>query len=677
MRIARKFGCILSAFIALLLLPGGMSDARAESTMTLEAMGEMVALSGATLSPDGKRVALVTTHQDFARNRFVNALWLVSTKSGAQMLLAGDRSGLGSPRWSPDGDRLAWLDSAGEGGAQIYVLDVRKSGGVAAAITHAPQGVSAFRWSPDGSSFAFLSADPALERTGDEKYNRSFEAGDNDYLTTAAPTSSHIWVVSAKGGEARKLTSGVESVLNLEWEGARSLAFVSQPRPHHAEFLNASLNLVDVSSGIRRVLIPPPSANDNGAVARIWASPADSGMVLYGQPRGIERDYRPLGVYVMPVSGGARRNLAPSLDLDLYREPVWLPDGKSVVVSATEGTGAVLWRQPLQGKPQRLQTGSLSQIESLSGSQNAELAFIGSDSHTAPELYYMPSTHGVPRRLTNFNARITDLRLGKVETVRWTLDGFSQNGVLTYPPDYDAKKKYPLVLVVHGGPMGVSTEALGDFEGPFAHMLAARGWLVFRPNYRGSNGDGAAFQAAIIGDAGDGPGRDVMAGVETLKSRGIVDPDRMAVSGWSYGGFMTAWLTAHYPVWRAAVAGAALTDWFDAYNLGDENVWNGQARGGSPWRKGKAEEYWKQSPMAYAHQIRAPTLILANSGDQRVPITQSYKLYHALKDNGVPVQFIVYPLMGHWPDDPVHQRDLYRRWASWIDEHFRAAEVEQ
>ncbi|HEY5754208.1 MAG TPA: prolyl oligopeptidase family serine peptidase, partial [Steroidobacter sp.] len=197
------------------------------------------------------------------------------------------------------------------------------------------------------------------------------------------------------------------------------------------------------------------------------------------------------------------------------------------------------------------------------------------------------------------------------------------------------------------------------------------GWLVFRPNYRGSASNGATFQAAIINDMGDGPGRDVMAGVEALKARGIVDTERMAVSGWSYGGYMTVWLAAHYPVWRAAVAGAAVTDLLDQYNLSDENVWFGQGLKGSPWLNDNAANYWRQSPMAYAPRIRSPMLILGISGDPRVTISQSYKLFHALKDNGVRTQFIVYPVAGHWPDDPVHQRDIYRRWTNWIEERFQ------
>jgi dipeptidyl aminopeptidase/acylaminoacyl peptidase len=147
----------------------------------------------------------------------------------------------------------------------------------------------------------------------------------------------------------------------------------------------------------------------------------------------------------------------------------------------------------------------------------------------------------------------------------------------------------------------------------------------------------------------------------------------MAVSGWSYGGYMTAWLIGHYPVWRAAVTGATVTDWFDYYNTSDVNVWAGSGLGGSPWLGDNAENYWRQSPIAWARNARTPTLILANTGDRRVTISQSYKLYHALRDNGVEVEFIAYPVDAHVPIDPVHERDVRRRWVDWIARHFDAA----
>jgi dipeptidyl aminopeptidase/acylaminoacyl peptidase len=218
------------------------------------------------------------------------------------------------------------------------------------------------------------------------------------------------------------------------------------------------------------------------------------------------------------------------------------------------------------------------------------------------------------------------------------------------------------VLYIHGGPMGQSTT---EFE-TVPQLLAAEGFLVFQPNYRGSTGLGNAYQSAVIGDAGDGPGRDVMAGVATLIERGIVDTTRMGVSGWSYGGYMTTWLMSHYPVWVTGMAGAAVTDYADGYYLADYGPSFGAAWGGSPFKAPYDRIVREQSPITYAGRITAPMLILATTGDPRVPVVQSYKLYSALKDFGVPVTFVAYPVPGHFPGDPVHIRDVMRRWAGWF-----------
>ena len=244
--------------------------------------------------------------------------------------------------------------------------------------------------------------------------------------------------------------------------------------------------------------------------------------------------------------------------------------------------------------------------------------------------------------------------------------------MLTYPPDFQPGRKYPLVLVIHGGPRAASLENFGAQ----AQLFAARGWVIFQPNYRGSDQLGRVYQTAIDNDTGAGPGRDVMAGLDAVKKRGFVDESRIAVSGWSYGGYMTTWLLGHYPGWRVAVSGAPVTDWLDQYNLGDSNVRRGAGFGGSPWTSPeRMKAYVDQSPITYAHKIRTPTLVMTNMGDYRVTPTQAFKLYHALKDNGVDTKFVGYPLPGHNAADPVHQRDVQRRWMQWIADHFEQSKT--
>jgi dipeptidyl aminopeptidase/acylaminoacyl peptidase len=221
------------------------------------------------------------------------------------------------------------------------------------------------------------------------------------------------------------------------------------------------------------------------------------------------------------------------------------------------------------------------------------------------------------------------------------------------------------VLIIHGGPRAAS---MLTFSAP-AQLMAAKGWLVFQPNYRGSDNLGRAFQSAISNDAGAGPGRDVMAGIETIKQRGIVDDSKMAVSGWSYGGYMTTWMLGNYPeVWKAGVAGAAVTDRLDQQNFSDGA--GGRGGNNSPWVNPQVMERERaQSPISYAHKIKAPTLILANTGDYRVPITQSYKLFHALRAAGTTSRFVAYPINAHNASDPVRQRDVQERWIGWIERY--------
>src|SRR3989442_253636 len=235
-------------------------------------------------------------------------------------------------------------------------------------------------------------------------------------------------------------------------------------------------------------------------------------------------------------------------------------------------------------------------------------------------------------------------------------DGFHNDGVVTYPPGFVRGKQYPLVLIIHGGPTAASVRAFSLFS----QAVAAHDYIVFSPNYRGSDNLGNAYQRAIFNDAGDGPGRDVMAGIAALVKLGVVDTTGIAVSGWSYGGYMTSWLIGHYHVWKAAVAGAAVTNLVDQYNMADFNVLErfSFAGFGSPWTGQALQAYRDQSPISYAAAMKTPTLILSDVRDARVTVTQSYELYHALRDNGVPVKFVAYPVDGHFPGDPVRTTDV-------------------
>ena len=645
--------------ILLLLALGAVPAAAQERTVTLDDLRLETFLDAPALSPDGTRAVVLKAVRDYDDNEYDETLVVIDLATGEEQALTPQRSSTSAAFWAPDGSAIAFLAEADEGeGQQIFVLPM--AGGEARQVTRAEEGVRAFRWSADGGSFFYAMREPVEERPeGEERHNRSFEVGDHSYLTRAAPRPLHLWRVDLEGGKPEQLTDGEESLEGIRVSpDGRTLAYAVNPTADSGAGIHTRIRLLDLETGTTRDLDadPPVDLRDFSPDGR-W--------FVFGRSRGDEPYFHPSGLFLAPVGGGPIRDLTAGIDRDLGAVE-WLPDSRSMLVSGTDLTNRAMWHVPLEGTPERVELGDLH-IGAKEATHDGRLVFVGTRAQQPPELYVAEMEDWEVRRLTSYNDALADMRLGRVETVTWDgPDGFRQNGVLIYPPDYVEGARYPLVLNIHGGPMGASTESWSLVN----QAMAARGWLVFSPNYRGSSTQGDAFQSAVINDAGEGPGRDVMSGIQILKDRGIVDEDRVAVSGWSYGGYMTAWLTAHYDGWTAAVAGAAVTDWFDWYTMADMNIWAGYGLGGSPWLNDNAENYWRQSPMAYAHQIRTPTLILSTTGDERVTVSQSYKLYHALKDNGVEVRFVAYPVGGHFPPDPVHQRDVYRRWIDWIAEHF-------
>ncbi|HEX9163899.1 MAG TPA: S9 family peptidase, partial [Thermoanaerobaculia bacterium] len=395
----------------------------------------------------------------------------------------------------------------------------------------------------------------------------------------------------------------------------------------------------------------------------------DGNSVVYIHPLGGER-LADRHIWMAPVSGGAGHDVTADIDRNLMRA-VWMPDGKSILVGANDGTTVSFWIQPLDGPARKLDLGDVTPWNGFwidpSVSRSGAITFTGSTPARPRELYYLESANTRPRRLTHFNDWIDSVQLGAVETMTWKNDGFEEDGLLVTPPGFDATKKYPLVVYIHGGPRSATTTGFAWLP----QLFAAQDWVVFQPNYRGSDNLGHVYTRAIIGDAGAGPGRDVMAGINLVEKRGFVDENRIAVGGWSYGGYMTSWMIGHYPIFKAAVSGAAVNNLVDQYTLGDANVGRAESMGGSPYVAENMKRYIDQSPITYAAKIRTPTLILSDMGDVRVPVTQSFQMYHALKDNNVPVKFIAYPVSGHSPEDPAHQSDIDHRYVDWFRQYLK------
>jgi dipeptidyl aminopeptidase/acylaminoacyl peptidase len=673
-RLLCAFACLLTA---------GQTLA-ADNRLTLEDVAGIVGVSDPQLSPDGKSIAFVVARPNLKDARYDRSLILVDVASGTQRTLTYGRRAVGSPRWSPTGDRLAFLDKAvpesdsvsHEPHTQVFVMPM--SGGDAQRITNVSQDVEQIAWSPDGKQIAFVIADENPDQKQIEQHRDAFEVHDNDYLATEAQMPSHLWLVGADGSSTRRLTSGNWSLPKsappsppaspLSWSpDGRSIAIVQQATPYWGDTDQSVLAIIDVASGHIRKL------TDRKLLEGYPVFSADGAQISYFYQRDGDPNSQN-DLWVTGSGGGPGAAVTLALDRDIVRG-IWSADGKSLLVAAHDGTRVGLWWQPLGGPAKRIDLGNVDPswgfwVDVALG-RDGSMAFAGSTPNHPNEIYYLSAGGGAPpRRLTQFNQSIEMRDLGRAEQLEWKgPNGVQQDGVVIYPPGFDSSRKYPLVLLIHGGPQASSTTGYSSLS----QLLASHGYVVFSPNYRGSDNLGNAFEHAIDNDAGEGPGRDVMTGLAALEHKGFIDESRIGVSGWSYGGYMTSWLIGHYHIWKAAVSGAAVNDLVHSYALSDNNVTQRFSINGPPWDPKQAQAYRVQSPITYARDIKTPTLILSDTGDARVPITQSYLMYHALKDNGVTVQFFAYPVPGHSPGDPVRQPDVFRRWVDWMDRYLHGA----
>jgi dipeptidyl aminopeptidase/acylaminoacyl peptidase len=658
----------LAGLLTCVMLCGVGADGSAASSQgapqfTLEDLGGLARLSTPALSPDGKWVALIVARPDPAENRVVTTLNLIDTRTGAQrFLVSGELSHLA---WSPRSDQLAWLASDSDKTQQIYRFALDSEVGVPIVVTKSVKGagVQDFAWSPDSESFAYLAEQAPIKPTGNARFDRSFEASNEDYLGTTylsrthGPGPARLWLISTRGGSSRLLTTNADHIEQIAWQAdGKSIYVIAHAGTTIVAQRFAAISSVNVQDGALTPVVARP-ANVGSVPMRV----SSTGLLAYQHYQGQDPWLYDSNVAV--VNGGQARDVTAALDRHIEAFD-WLADGSTLLVQGLEHVRRALWTVSLSGAARRLDLHAVNPETGVAVSRNGRLAFIASEPSLAPELYVMASVTAKPVRLTHINSAVNQRQLGKVDVVTWQNDGFDHDGLLTYPPDFRPGQRYPMLVSIHGGPHYSSQLSFnGDSQ-----FYAAQGWLVFEPNYRGGDGQGDRYRTAVINDATAGPGRDLAAGIAAVTTRGLVDEARIALAGWSYGGVMTAWMIGHSQKWCAAIPGALVVDFADYYNQSSTGIWIGSLLG-SPYLEGNRKKYEEQSPETYLDQATTPTMILHNAGDDNAPVTQAYALFHALKDRGIKTRLIVFGTDGHEPGDPFHERQVVVRTLAWMQEH--------
>ena len=663
-----KASTFAAAVGALALLAGPTWAAKAP---TITQSLDMVSYGSPKISPDGRKVVFEETTTNWDTNAFETSLWLADVATGQKRRLTLAVKSSSDAAWSPDGKWIAFLsDRPGPlpkspaDKRQLYVMPA--DGGEAQQLGVFEKGANSFDWAPDSRSLAVAAEAPDAKAMKDRKETfGDYHVIHADYgmvqlWRVALPTVDAVGRVGPAPTPVAITHSETFSVDGFAFSpDGKTIAFSAQRDPDLISAFTSAIYTVSLADGAVKKIVDAPGPNTDPH----W-SPDGSQIAFRAAPGAKYFFYANQKIAVVSEGGGPVKVVDPGFDEDaaILR---WAPEG--IYFAGRHGTDAGLYLADpaaLAFRPVALPGSEIAARFSFSNDFK-HVAYAGAGANRFTEIFAANLPAAQPIQLTHGGDQFAGMAISKRELVQWKSgDGTQIEGVLYKPADFDPKRKYPLLVVIHGGPTGIDTPALGPDRYYPIERFVEKGALVLRPNYRGSAGYGEKFRSLNVRNLGVGDYADVISGVDSLIAKGFVDRDRVGAMGWSEGGYISAFITTSSDRFKAVSVGAGISDWMTYYANTDITPFTVQYLKATPWDDPKI--YAKTSPITYIAHAKTPTLIQQGSADRRVPVADSFELRQALEDKGVPVKMVLYDGFGHPINKPKQQRAVMEENENWF-----------